>query len=86
MDEVSKTKDSQLIFLPYLSGERSPINDPLARGALIGLNLSHTRGDISRAIINGINLGLLDNLFSINSLKIKPTSARVVGGGAKSKL
>lgn len=85
MNEVENSS-SEIIFLPYLSGERSPINDPYARGAFIGLNLKHTRGDLSKAIINGINLGLLDNLFSINSLGLKPKIARVIGGGAKSNL
>lgn len=86
MDGVKKTIDSNLIFLPYLTGERSPINDPLAKGSLLGLTLAHTRDDISRAVINGINFGLLDNLLAIKALGFNPLSARVVGGGAKSKI
>jgi xylulokinase len=86
MSEIKDLSPSNITFLPYLTGERSPINDPSARGALIGLTLKHTRSDICKAVIDGINLGLLDNLISINALDIKPKCARVVGGGAKSEL
>jgi xylulokinase len=86
MKEVTKTKDNSLYFLPYLTGERSPINDPHAFGAFVGLTLRHKRGEMSKAVIDGINFGLLDNLISINNLKIVPKEARVIGGGAKSSI
>ena len=46
-----------LVMLPYFSGERTPIHDPSAKGTLIGLNLTHTRGDVYRAMLEGIALG-----------------------------
>ena len=49
-----------LTFLPYLTGERSPHNDPFARGGFVGLDLSHTSADMSRAVVEGITFGLLD--------------------------
>src|SRR5205085_3880678 len=47
-----------LTFLPYLSGERSPINDPLARAGFVGLNLSHSTKEMSRAVVEGVTFGL----------------------------
>ncbi|GHU26351.1 hypothetical protein FACS1894152_0800 [Bacilli bacterium] len=75
-----------MYFLPYLTGERSPINDPNARGAFVGLTLSHKRGDLSRAVMEGVNFGLLDCLNSINALGLKPKEARVIGGGSNSRV
>jgi xylulokinase len=72
--------------LPYLTGERSPINNPYARGEFHKLSLNHVRGDMSRAVLEGINFGLLDCLNSISALKIKPKIACVIGGGAKSDI
>lgn len=84
--EMKMSQADNLYFLPYLTGERSPINNPYARGEFHNLALTHNRGDMSRAIIEGINFGLLDCLNSITALKIKPKVARVIGGGAKSEI
>ena len=75
-----------LIFLPYLSGERSPIWNPCARGVIFGLTLSHVRGDIIRAILEGGAYAVRDNMevFTERGLEIK--EIRVTGGGAKSRL
>jgi len=73
-----------LIFLPYLAGERSPINDPDASGSLIGLKLHHTRADIVRAVVEGVCLGLKDCYESIKATGIYAKFAGVTGGGAKS--
>jgi xylulokinase len=83
---MKMSQADNLYFLPYLTGERSPINNPYARGEFHNLALTHNRGDMSRAIIEGINFGLLDCLNSITALKIKPKVARVIGGGAKSEI
>lgn len=76
-----------LIFLPYLSGERTPYPDPLARGVLHGLTLRHTRGHMTRAILEGVAFGLKDifNLIRGSGLE-QIKQARLSGGGTKSAL
>ena len=75
-----------LIFLPYLSGERSPYADPYARGVFIGLGLRHTKKHMARAVLEGITFGLRDTVEIMRSLKIPVKEIRVTGGGARSKL
>lgn len=76
-----------LLFLPYLSGERSPHPDPLARGAFIGLTLRHDRRHMTRAVMEGVAYGLRDGLELIT---VAGTDAPKVmlasGGGAASPL
>ena len=74
-----------LLFLPYLAGERTPHGDPHARGAFVGLSLRHDRGALMRSVLEGVAFGLRDSLELIRSLGIKPTVARVSGGGARSE-
>ncbi|AEM77725.1 xylulokinase [Thermoanaerobacter wiegelii] len=75
-----------LIFLPYLMGERTPYSDPYARGSFIGLNMTHNRGHMTRAILEGVAFGLRDSLEIIKELNIPVNEVRVSGGGAKSVL
>lgn len=76
-----------LLFLPYLSGERTPHPDPLARGAWVGLTLRHARGHLTRAVLEGIAFGLKD-IFSLmqEAGAGGVNQVRVSGGGAKSVL
>ncbi len=77
----------RLLFLPYLSGERSPIWDPHARGVLFGLSLATTRADVTRAILEGTAFGLRQNAAVAEELLGRPLEVvRSVGGGAKSPL
>jgi xylulokinase len=85
-NSIQNAQPTNLLFLPYLCGERSPINNPNARGEFHKLSLSHNQADLSRAILEGVNFGLLDCLNSIKKLGINPTSARAIGGGAKSHI
>jgi xylulokinase len=85
-NDITSAKASNLYFLPYIAGERTPINDVNARGVFYGLNLSHTREDMSRAVMEGVCFGILDCLKSIQETGISPECARVVGGGAKSSV
>jgi xylulokinase len=71
-------------FLPYLSGERCPHPDPEVRGALVGLDGTHRRADISRAVIEGITFGLKDNIELIRALGVRVDEVRLAGGGARS--
>lgn len=76
-----------LIFLPYLSGERTPHPDPLARGAWVGLTLRHKRAHLTRAVLEGVAFGLKDSFALIQGAGLGTIrQVRVSGGGAKSAL
>lgn len=72
-----------LTFLPYLSGERCPFVDPHARGAWIGLTLSHGRAHIARSVFEGVTFGLVDCVERLDLLGASADEARVTGGGAR---
>jgi len=75
-----------ILFLPYLSGERTPHADPNARAALVGLSASHTRGDVLRAVLEGVAFGLADSFDLLRGLGCETAVARASGGGARSDL
>lgn len=73
-----------LTFLPYLTGERCPHQDPLARGSFSGLTLGHDRAHLARAVFEGMSFGLLDGMERLRSLGATADEVRVTSGGAKS--
>ena len=73
-----------LFFLPYLSGERTPHADPDARGAFVGLHLAHSRGDLVRALMEGVTYSMRDSLAIFRELAIPVEEIRASGGGSKS--
>ncbi|MCP4012019.1 MAG: xylulokinase, partial [Phycisphaeraceae bacterium] len=75
-----------LLFLPYLSGERTPWPDADARGAFIGLDLRHDRRHLARAVFEGVTHGLAQCLDLIRSTGVGPRTVTLSGGGAKSEL
>jgi xylulokinase len=76
-----------LQFLPYLSGERTPYPDPLARGAFIGLTLRHSRAHMTRAVLEGVAFGLKDSFTLIQNAGLGHIhQVRASGGGTKSLL
>jgi xylulokinase len=76
-----------LFFLPYLSGERSPHPDPLARGAFIGLTVAHRRPQLTRSVLEGVAFGLRDGLDLMLAAGIPaPAQIRAAGGGTASVL
>jgi xylulokinase len=75
-----------LIFLPYLSGERTPHADPNARGVFFGLSSRHTKPHLTRAVVEGITFGLRDSLELLRDLGVSNSQVRVSGGGARSAL
>jgi len=76
-----------LFFLPYLTGERSPHPDPLARGAFIGLTLAHDRRHLTRAVLEGVAFGLRDGLDLMTAAGMPaPSQIRASGGGTASAL
>ncbi len=75
-----------LIFLPYLSGERTPHADSDARGMFIGLSLRHTKAHMARAVMEGVAFGLRDSMELVRELGVRIDEIVLVGGGAKSAL
>lgn len=99
MEEILKTKDysreqedivtlgeNQVFYLPYLMGERSPHNDPLARATFIGMTMDTTRAEMTQAVLEGVTFGLRDSLEVAKSLGIPVERTKICGGGAKSPL
>ncbi|MFT5344208.1 MAG: xylulokinase [Paracoccaceae bacterium] len=75
-----------LLMLPYFSGERTPIHDPSAKGAFFGLNLTHTRGDMYRAMIEGIAYGTAHVAETFRDVGQTPSRLMAVGGGTQNAL
>ncbi len=76
-----------LLFLPYLTGERTPHPDPLARGAFVGLTVRHTLPHLTRAVLEGVAFGLRDSFELMKNAGLKDIAqVRVTGGGARSPL
>ena len=74
-----------LLFLPYLTGERTPHPDPLARGAWVGLTVRHTRPHLTRAVLEGVAFGIKDSFTLIQGAGLGAiTQVRISGGGARS--
>ncbi len=69
------------LVLPYLSGERTPINDPSARGVVVGLSLATTRGDLYRGLVDGVALAVRDNVEAMRALGAPIQRVVAVGGG-----
>jgi len=77
--------EDSLYFLPYLTGERSPINDPDATGVFIGMRIDHRKEHMDRAVIEGVTFALKQTFELINALGVEIKNVRITGGGAKSK-
>lgn len=99
MDEIIGTKEyaqeqkditvlgeNHVYFLPYLMGERSPHNNPNARGTFIGMTMDTTRADMTQAVLEGVAFALRDSLEVARSLGINIERTKICGGGAKSPL
>lgn len=99
MDEILDTKKYQkeqelitnlgknhVFFLPYLMGERTPHNNPNARGTFIGMTMNTTRADMTQAVLEGVAFALRDTFEIVKSLGIDIKRTRINGGGAKSSI
>ena len=101
MDEILKTSDyageqaeiaeeklgrNNVFYLPYLMGERSPINDTDARAMFIGMSMDTTRADFVQAVLEGVAFAIRDSVEVARSLGIEIPSSKICGGGAKSPL
>ena len=100
-DEILKTKDypaeqkditddklgaNRVYFLPYLMGERSPINDTNARATFMGMTMDSTRSDMVQAVLEGVAFAIRDSFEVAKSLGIHIERSKICGGGAKSPL
>jgi xylulokinase len=84
--EIPPTSE-ELFFLPYLTGERTPYADPLARAAFVGLTVRHTRAHMTRAVLEGVAFGLRDSMELVRTAGLgEIRQVRVSGGGARSSL
>ncbi len=75
-----------LIFLPYLTGERTPYADPAARGVFFGLSLKHRAAHLTRAVLEGVAYGMRDSLELVRSMGVNVSRIRLSGGGARNAL
>ncbi len=83
---ASATEIGEVMFLPYLRGERCPHNDVTAKGAFVGLTANTTRGQMSRAVMEGVAFAMRDCLEAAKLGGVSPSVATICGGGAKSKV
>lgn len=83
---VDKLGNNHVFFLPYLMGERSPINDTNARGTFIGMTMDTTRADLIQAVLEGVAFAIRDSFEVAKSLGISIPSTKICGGGSKSPL
>jgi len=101
MEDIFRTKDyaaeqegitpdklgnNRVYFLPYLMGERSPINDTNARGVFLGMTMDTTRSDLTQAVLEGVAFAIRDSLEVARALGIDIRSSKICGGGARSPL
>lgn len=78
--------ENQVYFLPYLMGERSPINDTNARGTLVGMTMDTTRADLVQSVLEGVAFAIRDSVEEARSLGVQIDTSKICGGGAKSTL
>ena len=83
---IQKLGENKVFFLPYLMGERSPINDPFARSTFTGMTMDSTRADLTQAVLEGVAFALRDSFEVAKTLGLPITRSKLVGGGAKSPL
>ncbi|MCB5714284.1 xylulokinase [Lactonifactor longoviformis] len=84
--KIENLGENHVYFLPYLMGERSPHNNPDARGTFIGLTMDSTRADMTQAVLEGVAFAIRDSFEVAKSLGIKIERTKICGGGAKSPL
>lgn len=84
--DIEKLGENNVFFLPYLMGERTPHNNPNARGTFIGMTMDTTRADMTQAVLEGVAFALRDSFEITKSLGVSVERIRINGGGAKSPL
>lgn len=84
--DIKALGENNVYFLPYLMGERSPLNDPYARGTFIGLTMDSARTDMTQAVLEGVAFAIRDSFEVAHSLGVGIERSKICGGGAKSPL
>ena len=84
--DIQELGKNEIYFLPYLMGERSPHNDPDARGVFMGMSMDTSRSDMTQAILEGVAFALRDSFEVAKQAGIPITRTKICGGGAKSPL
>jgi xylulokinase len=84
--EAAQPGSAPPIFLPYLSGERTPHNDPHAKGVFFGLSHQHRRADLAQAVLEGVAFALADGQAALTAAGTAIGAVCVIGGGARSRL
>lgn len=84
--EASLATPGSLLLLPYFLGEKTPLHDPLLRGALLGIHLGTSRGEIHRAVLESIAFGFRRHVEIFRNLNLKVDTIKITNGGSKSKL
>lgn len=82
--ESTPPPETPVWFLPYLSGERTPYNNPDAKGVFWGLTHQHNRTDLARAVLEGVSFALADGMDVLHDTGLKPDQVIIIGGGARS--
>lgn len=85
-DRARQIEPGEIISLPYLAGERTPLNDPHARGIIAGITLETRREHLFRSMVDGVAVTALDHLQLLESCDLGPDRFRVTGGGARNRL
>ncbi len=76
---------SEVIFLPYLSGERTPHNDPNAKGVFFGMTHKTTKLELAQSVLEGVGFALADGLDALHATGVEPDEISLIGGGARSE-
>ncbi|MBC7005699.1 xylulokinase [Photobacterium sp. BZF1] len=86
LEEVAEhaSEESDVIFLPYLSGERTPHNDPTAKGVFFGMTHTTKRADLGKAVLEGVGFAFADGLDALHATELVPEEISLIGGGARS--
>jgi xylulokinase len=84
VEQAGASPGGRLVFLPYLSGERTPYNDPAASGVFFGLTSSTTGADLGRAVLEGVAFALTDGLDALEAAGSRIDRLTAIGGGARS--
>ena len=83
LNEIDVDSKNEILFLPYLCGERCPINNPKAKGAFFGLNDYYLKKDLTKAVVEGIAFSLYDNFLIFKELGVNPSKIITIGGASR---
>lgn len=83
LDEIDIDSKNEILFLPYLCGERCPINNPKAKGTFFGLNDYYLKKDLTKAVVEGIAFSLYDNFLVFKELGVNPSKIITIGGASR---